>query len=233
MGFVSKSLVSREREITACQSSANYSPVTQWASSVVSAEAEGAQAEQPRHTRVLALVGLASTFCFLSCSWPVTSQCFAFVLPKSSLRVLGEFYNFLDRLRGKAVVVPPPGNGAGPLVTSHVTMPDNSDAELSLSGRWWRRMKTLTELSVTRRQGAFAVFVTSVPHPDPVLPFQGFSVEGQENLQEILSKQLLLCQFLMALSVVRTGDTELFPTPGPVRGPPCWIRACRKGWLGC
>uniref|UniRef100_A0A452FYI8 Cap-specific mRNA (nucleoside-2'-O-)-methyltransferase 1 n=1 Tax=Capra hircus TaxID=9925 RepID=A0A452FYI8_CAPHI len=33
----------------------------------------------------------------------------------------------------------------------------------------------------------------------------GFSVEGQENLQEILSKQLLLCQFLMALSVVRTG----------------------------
>ncbi|XP_076874850.1 cap-specific mRNA (nucleoside-2'-O-)-methyltransferase 1 [Brachyhypopomus gauderio] len=33
----------------------------------------------------------------------------------------------------------------------------------------------------------------------------GFSVEGQENLQEILSKQLLLCQCLTALSVVRTG----------------------------
>ncbi|KAK2113877.1 Cap-specific mRNA (nucleoside-2'-O-)-methyltransferase 1 [Saguinus oedipus] len=33
----------------------------------------------------------------------------------------------------------------------------------------------------------------------------GFSVEGQENLQEILSKQLLLCQFLMALSIVQTG----------------------------
>ncbi|KAG7323755.1 hypothetical protein KOW79_013457 [Hemibagrus wyckioides] len=33
----------------------------------------------------------------------------------------------------------------------------------------------------------------------------GFSVEGQENLQEILSKQLLLCQILTALSVVRTG----------------------------
>ncbi|XP_049319080.1 cap-specific mRNA (nucleoside-2'-O-)-methyltransferase 1 [Astyanax mexicanus] len=33
----------------------------------------------------------------------------------------------------------------------------------------------------------------------------GFSVEGQENIQEILSKQLLLCQFLTALSVVRTG----------------------------
>uniref|UniRef100_A0A7M4EUI6 Cap-specific mRNA (nucleoside-2'-O-)-methyltransferase 1 n=1 Tax=Crocodylus porosus TaxID=8502 RepID=A0A7M4EUI6_CROPO len=33
----------------------------------------------------------------------------------------------------------------------------------------------------------------------------GFSVEGQENLQEILSKQLLLCQFLTGLSIVRTG----------------------------
>lgn len=33
----------------------------------------------------------------------------------------------------------------------------------------------------------------------------GFSVEGQENIQEILSKQLYLCQFLMALLLVRTG----------------------------
>lgn len=33
----------------------------------------------------------------------------------------------------------------------------------------------------------------------------GFSVEGQENIQEILSKQLLLCQILTALSVVRPG----------------------------
>ncbi|XP_062871033.1 cap-specific mRNA (nucleoside-2'-O-)-methyltransferase 1 [Trichomycterus rosablanca] len=33
----------------------------------------------------------------------------------------------------------------------------------------------------------------------------GFSVEGQENIQEILSKQLLLCQFLTALSAVRPG----------------------------
>ncbi|XP_039385955.1 cap-specific mRNA (nucleoside-2'-O-)-methyltransferase 1 [Mauremys reevesii] len=33
----------------------------------------------------------------------------------------------------------------------------------------------------------------------------GFSVEGQENLQEILSKQLMLCQFLTGLSIVRTG----------------------------
>ncbi|XP_065649682.1 cap-specific mRNA (nucleoside-2'-O-)-methyltransferase 1 [Hydra vulgaris] len=33
----------------------------------------------------------------------------------------------------------------------------------------------------------------------------GFSVEGQENIQEILSKQLYLCQFLCALSVLRKG----------------------------
>lgn len=51
------------------------------------------------------------------------------------------------------------------------------------------------------------------PTPILVLPFQGFSVEGQENLQEILSKQLLLCQFLMALSVVRTGDTPSAVSP--------------------
>ncbi|GFN74585.1 Cap-specific mRNA (nucleoside-2'-o-)-methyltransferase 1 [Plakobranchus ocellatus] len=33
----------------------------------------------------------------------------------------------------------------------------------------------------------------------------GFSVEGQENIQEILSKQLYLCQFLVAVLVLRTG----------------------------
>lgn len=33
----------------------------------------------------------------------------------------------------------------------------------------------------------------------------GFSVEGQENIQEILSKQLYLCQCLVALMVVREG----------------------------
>lgn len=38
-------------------------------------------------------------------------------------------------------------------------------------------------------------------------------MEGQENLQEILSKQLLLCQFLMALSVVRTGDASSADSP--------------------
>ena len=33
----------------------------------------------------------------------------------------------------------------------------------------------------------------------------GFSVEGQENIQEILSKQLYLCQFTCALSLLRVG----------------------------
>ncbi|MGH0124009.1 UNVERIFIED_CONTAM: hypothetical protein FKN15_045676, partial [Acipenser sinensis] len=37
----------------------------------------------------------------------------------------------------------------------------------------------------------------------------GFSVEGQENIQEILSKQLLLCQFLTGLSVIRTVNLKL------------------------
>ncbi|XP_011862622.1 PREDICTED: cap-specific mRNA (nucleoside-2'-O-)-methyltransferase 1 [Vollenhovia emeryi] len=41
----------------------------------------------------------------------------------------------------------------------------------------------------------------------------GFSVEGQENIQEILSKQLYLCQCLVALMIVRPGGhfvTKLF-----------------------
>ncbi|KAH9489440.1 Cap-specific mRNA (nucleoside-2'-O-)-methyltransferase 1, partial [Bulinus truncatus] len=33
----------------------------------------------------------------------------------------------------------------------------------------------------------------------------GFSVEGQENIQEVLSKQLYLCQFLVAIMILRTG----------------------------
>lgn len=37
----------------------------------------------------------------------------------------------------------------------------------------------------------------------------GFSVEGQENIQEILSKQLYLCQCLAALMLVRTGGNFL------------------------
>ena len=46
----------------------------------------------------------------------------------------------------------------------------------------------------------------------------GFSVEGQENLQEILSKRLYLCQFLTALGILRVGGhfvCKLFDTFTP------------------
>lgn len=56
---------------------------------------------------------------------------------------------------------------------------------------------------------------------------QGFSVEGQENLQEILSKQLLLCQFLTALSTVRTGDSL------PHFFPPSWNLMLYTVFLWC
>jgi len=35
---------------------------------------------------------------------------------------------------------------------------------------------------------------------------KGFSVDGQENIQEILSKRLYLCQFLCALMVLKAGE---------------------------
>jgi len=35
---------------------------------------------------------------------------------------------------------------------------------------------------------------------------KGFSVEGEENIQEILSKRLYLCQFLCALMVLKPGQ---------------------------
>ncbi|VDK55252.1 unnamed protein product, partial [Gongylonema pulchrum] len=38
---------------------------------------------------------------------------------------------------------------------------------------------------------------------DLIMADGGFSVEQQENIQEILSKRLYLCQFLVALSVLR------------------------------
>ena len=34
---------------------------------------------------------------------------------------------------------------------------------------------------------------------------KGISVEGLENIQEILTKQLVLCQYICALSILRTG----------------------------
>ncbi|XP_065911664.1 cap-specific mRNA (nucleoside-2'-O-)-methyltransferase 1-like isoform X2 [Dysidea avara] len=40
----------------------------------------------------------------------------------------------------------------------------------------------------------------------------GISVEGEENIQEILTKQLVLCQFLCALSVLRSGGNFVCKT---------------------
>lgn len=57
-------------------------------------------------------------------------------------------------------------------------------------------------------------------------------MEGQENLQEILSKQLLLCQFLMALSVVRTGDIpQLSPYQGPTEALLVVDKSTDRDWL--
>lgn len=40
----------------------------------------------------------------------------------------------------------------------------------------------------------------------------GFSVAGQENFQEVLTKRLVLCQFLCAMSILRTGGYFLCKT---------------------
>ncbi|XP_014781496.1 cap-specific mRNA (nucleoside-2'-O-)-methyltransferase 1 [Octopus bimaculoides] len=58
----------------------------------------------------------------------------------------------------------------------------------------------------TENQKAFEKFVkenTESKGVHFVMADGGFSVEGQENIQEILSKQLYLCQFLTALLVLR------------------------------
>ena len=36
----------------------------------------------------------------------------------------------------------------------------------------------------------------------------GICVQGKENIQEILTKQLLLCQFACALSVLKQGNVH-------------------------
>ena len=35
---------------------------------------------------------------------------------------------------------------------------------------------------------------------------QAICVDGEENIQEIVTKQLVLCQYLCALMILRTGD---------------------------
>ena len=45
-------------------------------------------------------------------------------------------------------------------------------------------------------------------------------MEGQENIQEILSKQLYLCQFLCALSILRQGEDSCLGVEGRGMGLP-------------
>lgn len=91
---------------------------------------------------------------------------------------------------------------------------------------WFRNDRAGTD-HTTLRKLSWAVSSGLCP-----LSFQGFSVEGQENLQEILSKQLLLCQFLMALSVVRTGDVpQLSPHQGPTEALLVVDKSTDRDWL--
>ena len=61
--------------------------------------------------------------------------------------------------------------------------------------------------------GSERSYVTVYFHWNDDLSFvQGFSVAGQENLQEVLTKRLVLCQFLCALSILRKGGYFLCKT---------------------
>ena len=74
------------------------------------------------------------------------------------------------------------------------------------------------KFKITRNSNLFLllnlwpIFNTHSLHSCKITLFcwQGFSVEGQENIQEILSKQLYLCQFLCAISILRQGKESLF-----------------------
>ncbi|CAN7937793.1 unnamed protein product, partial [Ixodes hexagonus] len=64
------------------------------------------------------------------------------------------------------------------------------------------------DIYVTENVRAFSKFVKNSTDNKLchfVMADGGFSVEGQENIQEILSKRLYLCQFYTALSVLRVG----------------------------
>ena len=45
-----------------------------------------------------------------------------------------------------------------------------------------------------------------------VYVLQGICVDGEENIQEILTKRLVLCQYLCALMILRTGIASKQPT---------------------
>lgn len=64
------------------------------------------------------------------------------------------------------------------------------------------------DIYVTENVRSFSKFVRNSTNNTLchfVMADGGFSVEGQENIQEILSKRLYLCQFYTALSVLREG----------------------------
>ena len=116
VGFTSKTLFSRESEITECHMFADFSSVT----TLFNGQHRG-RGSPGRVLRPHVPSGSCQTHqSIVSCGWPVTSQCFASVLPYPSLGFLSACYNFLDHLLGKPELVPPSGcdraDGPGPVV---------------------------------------------------------------------------------------------------------------------
>lgn len=89
---------------------------------------------------------------------------------------------------------------AGPCETFHPYYGPREDGDVF----WPENQIALKKLVMRQTKGKGVHFMMSDG---------GFSVEGQENIQEILSKQLYLCQCLVALMIVRDGGhfvTKLF-----------------------
>ena len=89
---------------------------------------------------------------------------------------------------------------AGPCETFHPYYGPKEDGDVF----WPHNQSAFRDLIMKQTKGEGVHFMMSDG---------GFSVEGQENIQEILSKQLYLCQCLIALMIVRTGGhfvTKLF-----------------------
>lgn len=89
---------------------------------------------------------------------------------------------------------------AGPCETFHPYYGPKEDGDVF----WPQNQTAFRDLIMKQTKGEGVHFMMSDG---------GFSVEGQENIQEILSKQLYLCQCLVALMIVRTGGhfvTKLF-----------------------
>lgn len=89
---------------------------------------------------------------------------------------------------------------AGPCETFHPYYGPREDGDVF----WPENQNAFRKLIMKQTKGKGVHFMMSDG---------GFSVEGQENIQEILSKQLYLCQCLIALMIVRVGGhfvTKLF-----------------------